>query len=247
MRREQHGRTRQCRVVARAVAWWLPAAMAGVVALAVVGSAHQHAIPSEDRAREYRADVPKTILELQQFRLTQSIRIRSKAGREGVATLVNLNPAINAWYLLEVTWSDRHADAHLSPGKPESARSNGCCWISSTRSGLVVAEGADRYPCDLFSAGPPDVLEQGRSSGRIFAPLCESRLYLRNPGKGRHTALEAATDFLRDRVWGGEEAIALGHHLLGDANRETGTDRQGCSGCRIGSNGRTAGPAGGLD
>ncbi|MEP7304381.1 MAG: hypothetical protein ABJA98_02575 [Acidobacteriota bacterium] len=195
--------------------------MAGVVVIAVSGSAHQPAIPSEARAREYHADVSKSILELQQFRRTESIRIRSKAGREGGATLTNLNPESNAWYVIEVTWSDGTPKRayHLENPNPHARR---LLLDQQYGSGLVVAEGSDRYSCDLFSAGVPDVLEQGRRSGRVFTPLCESRLYLRNPGKGGHTALETAADFLRDRVWGGEEAVVLGHHLLGDANRDAG-------------------------
>ncbi|RDJ94078.1 hypothetical protein B4Q13_17325, partial [Lacticaseibacillus rhamnosus] len=51
-------------------------------------------------------------------------------------------------------------------------------------SGLVVEDDAGRYPCDLFSAGPPDVLEHvveragaldgvrdHRLEGRIMATL----------------------------------------------------------------------------
>ena len=226
-RRPQRSGTSESRCIVP-WSWWLPTALAVVVAVAMVGSAHQEAVPSESRVREYTAEVPKTILELQQFRVTESIRIRSNAGREGVATLVNLNPSINAWYLLKVGWSDRASERnyHLENPNPHDRRLR---LDQQYPSGLVVAEGADRHACDLFSAAPADLLEQGRSSGRVFVPLCESRLYLRNPGTGRHTALETATDFVRDRVWGGEEAIALGHHLLGDANRETGrisTDAQ---------------------
>jgi hypothetical protein len=181
--------------------------------------------------REYTADLPKTILELQQFRQTQSIPIRSKAGREGVATLVNLNPSINAWYVLELRWSDgAPARAyHLENPNPHGRTLR---LDQHYPSGLVVEEGANRFACDLFSASSPALLEQGKASGRIFFPLCESRFYLRNRGAGRHTALETATDFFRGRVWGGEEAIVIGHHLLGDANRETGRiskDAQGAA------------------
>ena len=200
---------------------WLLAVL-GVVLFALVGSARQEAVPSDSRLREYRAEAPKTILELQQFRQTHSIRIGSKAGREGVATLVNLNPAINAWYLLEVTWKDGTPKRayHLENPKP---RDRTLLLDEKYPSGLVIVEGRDRFSCDLFSAASPDVLEQGSGSRRVFHPLCESRLYLRNPAKGHHTALEAATDFVRDRVWGGEKAIALGRHLMGDTNLETGT------------------------
>ena len=90
-------------------------------------------------------------------------------------------------------------------------------------SGLVIAEGGNRYSCDLFGAGSlPNALEQGRNSQLIYYPLCGGRLYLRNPAKGRRTALEAATEFLRNQVWGGERIIVLFHHLMADRYRETG-------------------------
>ena len=57
-------------------------------------------------AAEYNAAVPKTIEELQQFRQTTSNNIKSNGGTEGTATLINLNPAVNSWYLLEVNWQD---------------------------------------------------------------------------------------------------------------------------------------------
>ena len=201
--------------------WWLPAALA-VVVFAALGSVHQQAGVSESRRREYNADVPKTILELQQFRQTQSIQIRSKAGREGFATLVNLNPSINAWYLIEVTWKGGAPKRayHLENPNPHDRR---LLLDEKHPFGLVITEGTARYSCDLFSAGPPDLLEQGRGARRIFSALCESRLYLRNPAVGHRTGLEVATEFLRDRVWRGESVIGLGHQLMSDTNRQTGT------------------------
>lgn len=200
--------------------WWLPAVLA-VVVFAAVGAVPQQAGVSESRRREYEAEVPKTILELQQFRQAQTIQIRSKAGREGFATLVNLNPSINAWYVIEVTWKGGAPKRayHLENPNPDG----GTFLLDEEYPfGLVVAGDTAPSFCDLFSAGPPDALEQGRGAGRIFSALCESRLYLRNPGVGRRTGLEVATAFLRDRVWGGEAMIGLGHQLMSDANRETG-------------------------
>jgi hypothetical protein len=204
-------------------AWWLLSAL-GIVVFATAGSAGRQAGPLESRLREYDAEVPKTIVELQQFRETHSIRITSKPGRGGTATLVNLNPLINVWYLLEVTWNDGAPARtyHLENPHPHDRT---LLLDEKYPFGLVILEGVDRYSCDLFSAARPALLEQGRGSRRTFYPLCESRLYLRNPAAGHHTALEAATDFVRERVWGGEEAIALGRRLVGDANRETGTLR----------------------
>ncbi len=198
-------------------------------ACTIVGAAQQTAaVPSESRRREYAADVPKSMFELQQFRESQSIRIRATAGRQGVATLVNLNPSVNVWYVLEVDWQDRTPTRayHLENPHPHDQT---LLLDEKYPIGLAVVRGAQRYSCELFSAASRDALEQGRGSRQIYYPLCESRVYLRNAVAGHHTALEAATEFLRNRVWGGEQAIALGHHLLADVHRETGqivTDAQ---------------------
>lgn len=174
-----------------------------------------------NQTAQYNADIPKTILELQQFRETSSSRIRSGSGREGVATLVNLNPAVNDWYVLSVAWNGGAPVSawHLENPRPHDVRLS---LDDKFPSGLIVAEGRGRYSCDLFGAGSsPDELEKGRSSQLIYYPLCEGRLYLRNPAKGGRTKLEAASEFLRDQVWGGEKVIILFHHLLEDRYRQT--------------------------
>jgi hypothetical protein len=183
----------------------------------------ERAAGPQSQAAQYNAEVPKTILELQQFRRASSIYIRAGSGREGMATLVNLNPAINTWYLLSITWSNAGAAEpawHLENPKPHDAR---ILLDEKYPSGLVIAEGNHRYSCDLFGAGSPsNPLEEGRNSQLIYYPLCGGRLYLRNPAKGRRTAMEAATEFLRNQVWGGEKVIILFHHLMADRYRETG-------------------------
>ncbi|HYA16480.1 MAG TPA: hypothetical protein VEF06_03385 [Bryobacteraceae bacterium] len=164
-------------------------------------------------------EAPRTIVELQPLRESSSIPIRSRAGREGTATLINLNPAINAWYLLKVAWKDGRAETtyHLENANPRSAR------ILPGENGLVITEGRDRHPCDLFSSDSANALDQGRASPVVFYPLCEGRIYLRNAAVGHRTTLEAATDFLREHVWGGEKIISLGHFVMGDMHRESGT------------------------
>ena len=166
------------------------------------------------------AETPKTILDLQQFRQTNASPVRSGQGREGTATLVNLNPAINVWYLLQITWKDGAPQTawHLENPHPHEAK---LLLDQKYPAGLVIAEGQNRFRCDLFGGGSPGVLEQGRSSPFIYYPLCDGRLYLRNPAKGSRTALEATTEFLRDHVWGGEKVIGVFHNLLGERYRET--------------------------
>ena len=173
---------------------------------------------AESRLDQYQANVRKTIVELQQFRETNSIAIRSQGG---TATLINLNPAINAWFLLQISSGNGRSETayHLENPKPRSTR---ILLDPKNPSGLSIMEGTTRYSCNLFGDSP-NALERGRASSLVFYPLCESRLYLRNPATGHRTTLEAAVEFLREHVWGGERIIDLGHNLLGDVHRETGT------------------------
>ncbi len=165
--------------------------------------------------------LPKTVVDLQPFRQSVSARIRASAGRSGIATLVNLNPAINTWYVLSVNWSGGEPASfwHLENPRPRVAQ----ITLDETYSaGLVIVDGARRIPCDLFgSATAPGALETGTRSQHIYYPLCDGRLWLRNPAKGARTLLESATDFLRNQVWGGEKMIDLFHHVLSDRYRET--------------------------
>jgi len=183
--------------------------------------AQKGAAPAKSRAEEYNANVPKTILELQPFRQTSSIPIKSKGGKEGVATLVNLNPTINAWYVLEVAWKEgvRDLSYHLENLQPQSQR---VLLDAAYPSGIVIVEANKSYRCDLFGAEPENALEEASRSHSIYAPLCERRLALRNPAIGHRTSLEAVTDFLRDEVWGGEEVVVIVRHLMADTHRETG-------------------------
>ena len=206
-------------------AWLYRLAVVSLPVFAIVGAANspirKEKVPPKNQVEEYNAEVPKTILELQQFRQTNSIPIRSKGGREGVATLVNLNPAINAWYLLKVSWKNGTPELNydLENPRPQVRR---VLLDEKYPSGVVIGEGDKRYRCDLLGADPVNALDQASGSQLIFAPLCERRIYLRNPAKGHRTSLEVVTDFLRDEVWGGEEVVVLVRHLMADTHRETG-------------------------
>ena len=173
----------------------------------------------QNQRQEYEAETPKTIFELQQFRQTTSIRISDKVGNEGTATLVNLNPAINSWYVLELLWSSRSVSYHLQNANPAGRR---LLLDATYPTGIVIVDEDHRSSCELFASASLKVLEQGRSSPLVFYPLCEGRIYLRNTAVGHSTTLEAATEFLREHLWGSEKIIAVGHILMGDVNRETG-------------------------
>jgi hypothetical protein len=190
-------------------------ALALLLALVTAGASQEAPM---NQVKEYDAEVPKTILELQQFRQASSIHIKSPSGREGVATLINLNPAINVWFLLRVTWKDSSSDLafHLENPEPHARK---LLLDEKYPAALMVKDGNNRYFCDVFGG---DALDQAKVSQQIYAPLCEGRIYVRNAATGHRTTLEAATEFLREHVWGGEKIIDLGHILMGDIHRETG-------------------------
>ena len=179
----------------------------------------QEATPPKSQATEYDAVAPKSVVELQEFRQTSSSRIRSSKGVEGVATLINLNPTVNAWYLLQVAWQNgAEFSYHLEDPAPRSRR---LVLDSKNPLGIEIIEETVRYPCNLFADASKSSLEQAAESQLIYAPLCDGRLFLRNPVKGHRTTLESAAEFWRSKVWGGEKVIILFHHFLEDSHRET--------------------------
>ncbi len=175
----------------------------------------------EEQKKQYEAEVPRTILELQQFRQTSSIKIHAPGGKEDLVTLINLNPDINVWYVLRLGTRLGEDPWHLENANPGGAR---LLLDEKFPLGIVIAEGEKRISCDLWGT---KVLDQGRASQITYYPLCDGRVYLRNSAKGHRTALETATEFLRDQVWGGEKVIVLFHHLMADRYRATGEPETG--------------------
>jgi hypothetical protein len=169
--------------------------------------ADQAPVPSPDQAAQYRADVPKTIIELQQFRRSDSIAAEGGGNRRGTATLLDLNPEINAWFLLRLDWGDAggRASYHLENPDPRGQRLS---LAESQPHGILITTGNESLACDLWS-GDPMPLKQARDSSLPYAPLCEDHLYLRNPVTGHRTELERVTDFLRDHVWSGEAVVGF--------------------------------------
>ena len=173
----------------------------------------------QNQIAEYQAAVPKTIVELQQFRQASSSRIEPPNGVQGIATLINLNPEINVWYLLKVARQDgSQSSYHLENPKPRSRK---LVLDPNDPAGIEILEGNARHPCNLFAGKPASVLDQARSAQLPYAPLCDGQLFLRNPVKGHRTKLEAGAEFFRNQVWGGEQVTVIFHHLLEDTHRET--------------------------
>jgi hypothetical protein len=198
-------------------------ALACSASLLVSGSvaASGQAVAASDKAvAGQESALPKTIVDLQPARQVSSSRIESATGVPGTATLVNLNPAINAWYLLQVAWQGgTESSYHLENPQP---RSQTVVLNPSYPAGVELVEGSIRRPCSLFAHGANDPLAQASKSLVPYASLCDGKLFLRNPVKGHLTRLEAQAEFVRNQVPGGEKITVIFHHLLEDAHRETG-------------------------
>jgi hypothetical protein len=159
--------------------------------------------PAAAQIQEYNAEQPKTVVELQQFRVTTSIPIADKSGRAGQATLINLNPDIADWFLLHLEWADgRNAGwYHL---ENVGATSQQMRLDAEFRYGVVIAAGEKKLRCDLWSGATSPNLNSARETGSPYASLCDGHVYLRNKTIGSKTAKEWVTDFLRDYVPAGE-------------------------------------------
>jgi len=148
--------------------------------------------------------VPKTVVELQQFRHTHSILFRNKAGATGRATLINLNPQINVWFILRLQWDQTGAVQTYHLENAEPAIQNIQLDLEYP-DGLVIASDGRKRRCDLWSEESSSELFKARNSRRTYAPLCNEALFLRNKTQGHKTAMESTTDFLRRHVWQGEK------------------------------------------
>ncbi len=165
---------------------------------------------------QYANDEPKTIVELQQFRHTQTVAL---PGTQGSVSLNNLNPGINSSFLLTADLSAGRAHYHIENPKGAGQRLR---LVAEPALGLSIINGNAATVCDLWS-GKPTMLAQASASPLPFAPLCDGRLFLRNRVYGSRTNLELVSDLLRDNVWRGEDIVGfVRDSFFKDAFRETG-------------------------
>jgi hypothetical protein len=204
---------------------WSPlpgAILLALFGLPLAGVADEIPTPPPEQVAQYQAEGRKTIIELQQFRRSQSIVAESAGGRRGAATLVELNPLINAWFLLTLDWGDPAGPTsfHLENPDPDGRHLS---LVDTQPHGLLITDHDAAITCDLWS-GDPSSLGRARASSLPYAPLCDGRLYLRNPVAGRRTDLERVAELLRDHVWGGEALVGfVREEFFRDAYLERGT------------------------
>jgi hypothetical protein len=110
---------------------------------------------------EYQADVPKTIIELQPFRRTTSVDFQMPGDR-GVATL-NLNPQVNAWFLLTLRWvaGGRSVSYHLENPQPRAQK---LALGADHRYGIRNSVAGRDVDCNLWRDGQTTMLQQAQRS-----------------------------------------------------------------------------------
>ena len=157
------------------------------------------------------ADPPKsakTIIDLQLFRKTVSVSFKGEGGKEGLATLINLNPAVNSWYLLRINRGDGSPEEtyHLQNARP---RVQTLLLEENHSNGLTIVRGKEKSLCDLWGGEKGERLKDARKSATPYAPLCGGEVYLRNPTKGHQSPVEAVTDFCERRSPEGKKSFPL--------------------------------------
>jgi len=184
--------------------------LAPIRAAAAIASQIAAPVPSRpvaERAAEYDANRSKTVIELQQFREITSL---ARGDGEAVqASLIDLNPNIGTWYILQLRIEGGETVSYHLESQPgvrlglDPAYATG---LILERSDGVFKQSS---PCDLWSAANPVALTEARHSGLVYAPLCGGAVYLRNPIDGHRTPKERVVDLLRDHVWQGEEMTSF--------------------------------------
>lgn len=175
--------------------------------------------PSEERALAYTARRPKSVIELQQWRTSSTVAIPGPDGPLLTATLVDLNPWAHEWFVVQLDWASGPQQIyHLENPDPTRVAVR---LDPAYPQGLSLEIDGAVERCELWPTSG-SALDLARRSGQNFAPLCDNRLALRSPAVGQRSTREAAVDFLRDRVWGGEQLTNfVKETLLQDADLAT--------------------------
>lgn len=175
------------------------ALLAGFLCFAGTSAAAEDYPAPPGQLAEYEAQATKTIIELQPFRREDTATLVTGEP----ASLISLNPNINASFLFRIGDEAYHLD-NPDPGGQR---------LSLSAAGLGIATADGEMVCEPLS-GELGELAVARESGLPYAPVCGARLYLRNTVRGSRSGLERVTDFLRDHVWQGEEVVRVVRETL---------------------------------
>lgn len=157
---------------------------------------------------------PKSAIDLQAYRESNTITIDRGPFAEKTATLTNLDPAVNAWHLLSIQPVGKNETLffHLENPKPSLQR---IILDVKYPDGLIVTESGNERRCPLWAVNDSGTVPEAAATVyKSYVPVCDGVLYLRNRIQGHKTTLEWTTDFLRTRIPGGEKIIAIAKSVL---------------------------------
>lgn len=142
----------------------------------------------------------RSVLDLQKDMLENAIEVGGDGPK--LVEFFNLNPAVNAWYLVKLTWNNQKSEwYHIENPNPEIQFVN---LDSKFPKGLWISDGkSEGHGCELW-AQPKNPLFAARGANSPYAPVCNKELYVRNKIDGFRTTKEWVVEFLRSNVVGGE-------------------------------------------
>lgn len=159
-------------------------------------------------AEPEKVSPPLTILDLQELKETQTVERKPESEGEltASATLINLNPNANAWFVLSVRWPDQQKPLvyHLENPEPLTQK-----YSVDAVDGLVITGSDGRKTCDIWGKGMRDELKKTTLARNAFSPICDGMALVRSKTDGRKTTKEFVVEFLRDNIWGGEEIASF--------------------------------------
>ncbi|MFH1375013.1 MAG: hypothetical protein ABII79_14610 [bacterium] len=158
-----------------------------------------------------------SVLDLQPWLVKSSAMVKSEPG--GSVKLINLNPNIDSWYILEYrTASGVTRSYHLENAFPGIYKLE-----LDELAGRVLVKDSTGDRCVLWQAGRDSLFNLSQNTKRPFVELCNGTVYLRNQTEGRRTKKEWAVDLLRDRVKYGENITNfIKEKFFRDKYRQTG-------------------------
>lgn len=170
-----------------------------ITAIAVLRAPHADATAA--------ANKNQTVIELQKA-ATQTIMTFEDTGPEndgGIATLINLNPTVNTWYVLQVKWPGKGGEGsyHLENADPERAKLR---LDQSQPTMLIVDEGTAEKACELFQGEGRQRLLNAAKGGSGLVPLCDDRVVLRVKIDNRKTGRAWLANH-NEATWRGEERV----------------------------------------
>ena len=149
----------------------------------------------------------KNIIGFQSYRQSSAIQIKDESGKEGTATLIQLNPSCNDWYVIQLSWQDGvTGDYHLENNFPQSQK---LLLDQRQPAGIMISQTGKQWLCQLWGAGVKESLKAAKTFPSPYAPLCGGRVYLRNSAKGHQTTIEKTTQFLRTEIPAGDAIVNI--------------------------------------